>query len=192
MDEEIAELLKTGGCHTVTFGLETGNEKIRSEVLGKTISNEDILKCSELLHRSGIRIQTSNMFCLPGETLDDAFSTVEMNIRIKADFVYCTLFMPFPGTRLANYCMEKGFLNPDFKLSDLPQSFLTKNVQKIAHWLVRFPFLLPAARRMITKFNFKKPYEFLLLLGTFFRYKEERKISFMNALRFLWRLRKSY
>jgi len=100
--------------------------------------------------------------------------------------------------------VEKGYLDPDFKLSDLPQSFFTnsvlkiaekekiENVQKIAQWLIRFPFLLPAARWMITKYNFRKLCEFLLLFGTFFRYKRERKISYLNAAKFLWRLRKSY
>lgn len=204
MNEETAALLKQGGCHTVTFGVETGNEKIRFEVLGKTVTNEHIIKCAELLKKNGIRVQTSNMFCLPGETVEDAFSTVEMNIKIKADFVMCTLFMPFPGTRLAKYCIQKRNLDPEFGLSNLPQSFFKhsvlkmpgkekiENVQKIAYWLVRFPVFLPFAKWMILKFNFRKLYEFLNLMGIFFRYKEERKISFLNALKIFWRMRKSY
>ena len=204
MDEEIARLLKDSGCHTVSFGIETGNERIRGEILQKKITNEEIINCGNILRKNGIRIQTSNMFCLPGETLDDALDTIRINIKIKANFTYSTIFMPFPETNLAKYCIENGYLKEGFSFKDLPKSFLThsvltlkdkdkiENVQKISHFLIRHPFLLVPIEWVVRNFKFKGLFYPLLFIGTFLRYKEERQISFLNAITFLWRFRKSY
>lgn len=204
MDEEVACLLKDSGCHTVSFGIETGNEKIRKEILQKQITDKEIISCGNILKKNGIRIQTSNMFCLPGETLDDAFDTVRINIKINADFTYSTIFMPFPETNIAKYCIENGYLQKGFSFSDLPKSFLThsvlqlkdkkkiENVQKVSHFLIKYPFLLSPVEKLIRNFNFNRVYHALLFIGTFLRYKEERQISFLNAITFLWRFRKSY
>lgn len=204
MDEEIAELLKWSGCHTVSFGIESGNERIREDILKKNISDEEIIKCAFILHKNGIRIQTSNMFCLPDETVDDAFSTIKLNVNIEADFVFSTIFMPFPDTQLATFCIEKGYLNKEFSFEHLPQSFLTKsilnlkekekieNIQRISYFLIKYPFLIKVSENLIKKYDFKKIFYPLLFIGTFLRYKEERKISISNAIRFLWRFKKSY
>jgi len=204
MDEEIARLLRDSGCHTVSFGIETGNERVRKEILKKEITNEEIINCGNTLRRDGIRIQTSNMFCLPGETLNDAFETVRININIKADFAFSTLFMPFPETNLAKYCIENGYLKEGFSFKDLPKSFLThsilrlqdrtkiENVQKVSHFLIKYPFLYAPAEKLIRNFSFNRLYYALMFIGTFLRYKEERQISFFNTIQFLWRFRKSY
>lgn len=204
MTEEIAAMLKKAGCHTISFGVETGNEHIRKTVLKKNVTDKQLLDCASVLKKHGIRIQTSNMFALPHETLDDALDTIELNIKMKTDFLFSTLLMPFPETELSDYCIENGFLTQDFNFEDLPESFLTtsvlsipekekiENVQKIAHLLVRFPIIYRPMRFIIKRFNFRKPFYWLLFLNTFIRYKEERKISLINAIRFLWRFRKSY
>lgn len=203
MDEETAGLLKDAGCHTVSFGVESGNEKLRTTLLNKQITDEQIIRCAAVLHRQGIRIQTSNMFCLPDETLNDALQTIRINIRIKADFVFTPLFMPFPDTRLAAYCVEKGYLPPDFDFAHLPQSFLRhsilnipdrvqiENLQRIAYFVVRYPFLLPVAEPLLRAVTARWLYAPFLYLGTLLRYKAERGLSWRGAVTFLWRFRNS-
>ena len=204
MDEEIGGLLKDSGCHTVSFGIETGNEKIRQEILQKQITSKEIINCANILKKNGIRIQTSNMFCLPEETLEDALNTVKINIKIKTDFAFSTLFMPFPETNLAKYCIENGYLKKGFTFEDLPKSFLThsvltlkgkeriENVQRSSYFLIKYPFLLSPVEKLIRKFKFNRLFYLLLFVSTFFRYKEERQISTFNAMKFLWRFRKSF
>ena len=196
MDEDIARLLRDSGCHTVSFGIETGNERIRKEILKKKITNEEIINCGNILRKNGIRIQTSNMFCLPGETIEDAFDTVRININIKADFTYSTLFMPFPDTNLAKYCIENGYLKEGFSFKDLPKSFLThsilrlqdrakiENVQKVSYFLIKYPFILAPTEKLIRNFSFNRLYYALMFIGTFLRYKEERQISFLTQFSF--------
>lgn len=204
MDDETAALLAGAGCHTVSFGVETGNEGIRNGVLRKGVRDEDIVRCAGILKKHGIRIQTSNMFCLPGETLEDALDTVRLNIRIGTDIVFSTLFMPFPGTPLAEACIDQGYLPKDFSFQNLPASFLShsildlpdkdriENVQRCSYFLVRYPALLKFGERVIRMARVNAPFYPLIFIGTFLRYKEERKISFAGAVSYLWRFRKSW
>jgi radical SAM superfamily enzyme YgiQ (UPF0313 family) len=204
LDDETGELLKRAGCHTVSFGIESGSEEIRTRLLRKQITDAAIIRCSDVLTRKGIRIQTSNMFCLPDETLEDALSTVKLNIRIKADFVFTPIFMPFPGTELAAYCIEKNYLPDDFGFEHLPQSFLRhsilalpdrkriENVQRIAYFLVKYPALFRMAEPLVRHVRAAWCYYPFLFIGTLLRYKSERGISLAGAIRFLWRFRKSY
>lgn len=204
MDLETARVLKDAGCHTVSFGVETGNETLRKNLLNKNITDCQIENCAAQLHAEGIRVQTSNMFCLPDETIEDALATVRLNIRIKADFVFTPLFLPFPGTRLADYCIANGYLPKDFGFDHLPQSFLThsilnlpdrrkiENLQRIAYFLVRHPWLYPPAETLIRTFTCSWIYYPFVFLATLLRYKEERGLSMYGAVRFLWRFRKSF
>jgi radical SAM superfamily enzyme YgiQ (UPF0313 family) len=203
VDAETARLLREAGCRTVSFGVESGSERIRRQILGKAIDDATIVRCAELLHAEGIRVQTSNMFCLPGETLDDALDTIRLNVRIRADFVFTPLFLPFPGTRLADDCIGKGYLPPAFGLSDLPQSFLTRsilstpdrarieNLQRIAYFLVKHPWLVRFAEPVLRRTTASWPFYPFLFAGTLLRYKAERGLSLWGAARFLLRFRKS-
>lgn len=204
MNEEIASLLKEAGCHTISFGIETGSEKIRNEVLKKNISNTAIVDCANILNKNGIRIQTSNMFCLPDERLNDAYETIVLNIKIRAQFVFSTIFMPFPDTDLAKYCIKKGYLPENLNFNDLPKSFLThsilrledknkiENLQRCSYFIIKYPILFDPFKVLIRSFEFKWFFLPFFFLGTFLRYKDERQISTFNAIRYLWRFRKSF
>ena len=204
VDDEIATMLAKAGCSTITFGLETGNEQLRKTVLQKSITDVHIRRCASVLQKHDIKMQSSNMFCIPDETFEDALSTVKMNIEIGVKFAFCTVFMPFPGTPLSDYCKQKGLLKQNFGFADLPKSFLThsimdipdrkriQSVQRCAYFMIRYPVLFWPLSLLARLFGNSEIFYPLLFLGTFMRYKEERGISFLAAIRFLWRFRSSF
>ncbi len=204
VDEEIAEMLAEAGCTTITFGLETGNEELRKTVLQKSITDAHIRRCAHVLRKHKIRMQSSNMFCIPDETFEDALKTVKLNIDVGVKFAFCTVFMPFPGTPLSDYCISKGLLKKDFGFKDLPKSFLThsimdlpdrkrlQSVQRCAYFMIRYPALYKPLAFLVRHFGNSDLFYPLLFLGTFLRYKEERGITFSAAIRFLWRFRSSF
>jgi len=204
-DEEIAKMLAEAGCHTASFGIETGNYRIRKEVLNKNITDEEIIRCGNLLKTHGIKAQTANMFCLPEETLEDAFKTIELNIKAKTDYAFSALFMPFPKTEIASFCINKEYLKPDYALKDLPYSFLTAsvlnnkdktsiiNVHYMAFFLIKYPWLYNKITKKIIGFAFLNKFFYLIFLfSNLIRHKEERGISIWHAVRYAWRLRKTF
>jgi anaerobic magnesium-protoporphyrin IX monomethyl ester cyclase len=68
---EQVRLLREAGCHTVSMGVESGNDRIRNDLLKRQMSREQILDAARLIHEGGLRLTTTNMIGLPTSTLAD-------------------------------------------------------------------------------------------------------------------------
>lgn len=201
--EETAGALKEAGCNCVSFGIETGNEEKRRDVLNKHVSDDSIRRCAAVLKRHGLKIQTSNIFAFPGETIDDAFRTIRLNSEIGTDYMFSTLMMPLPKTKLEKIAKEEGLLPKDYDYTLLPDSFHSKsvfrfkdvevleNIHKISYLAMKLPRGEKIFRWMVKK-NWKVLFFILFAVGFFYRYKSERKMSARDALKLFWDFRKSY
>jgi radical SAM superfamily enzyme YgiQ (UPF0313 family) len=199
-----AKALAEAGCHTVSFGVETGNESLRRSILNKNITNEDLLRCSAILKKEGIELQTSNMFCLPDETIEDAISTIDLNIKMGTDYMFTAIFLPFPGTAITEYCIEKNLLKADYSFEDLPESFvrgsvllrkdkdILANIHKVAHLCLAFPKLKPFFLFLAINVRSEHFFFYMYLINTFLRYTKERKLTYLQTIKYLWTYRKGY
>lgn len=125
LSEEFAEALAlTKCCYLVRIGIEVGDEKYRQTILRKNITNKQIYETVDLLKKYKIRICTYNMFALPGETVDQALMTIEMNQKIKPYVALTSIFHPFPGIDLTIKSIDENILN----LSDM----IDTKIQKMA------------------------------------------------------------
>jgi radical SAM superfamily enzyme YgiQ (UPF0313 family) len=122
---KMAKLLGDTGCKRGVIGLENGNEDIRIKILDKTVTDEECIRTGELLHANGVELLTQNMFGVPGETIETVLSTIDLNIRCKADLMVIHFFQPYPGTDLARISSEMGLW--DGTVDDIPES---------NHWFV--------------------------------------------------------
>lgn len=203
-DEETISMLAEAGCRTISFGIETGNYELRKNVLNKNITDEQIVNCGRLAARYGLKVQTANMFCLPDETLQDALKTVELNINAKTDYAFSALFLPFPKTTITDYCIEKGLLKRDYSLKDLPHSFLTEsmldipdkaaiiNVHRLAYFSIKWPWFFGLSKRLARFYLLNGLFSAIFLLSNLIRHKDERGISLWHAVRYAWRMRKTF
>lgn len=153
--------LAAAGCRGVAIGLETGNEHIRSRILRKTVTNEDVRRAAALIKNAGMELTTYNMLACPGETLDDAWATVRLNQEIGADFTRVTLAMPIPHTDFEREALAAGHLDPaslDQRLTDLNNgdvAFKVKQARAFSNLFYLFrvavhhPTLLPAIQRLV-------------------------------------------
>lgn len=106
--------LKEAGCTCLLMGFESGNEEIRRNLLNRKMTNESIVEAAEIIHRAGINLYTFNMIALPGETLDQGFDTMKINIKTKTDYTSVTIFQPYPRTKLAEYAIEHNYYDGDY------------------------------------------------------------------------------
>ena len=162
MTEDIARELARAGCRSAQFGVESGNERLRLEVLNKKITDEQLLNTARMLKKNGIRICTFNMLNLPGETVDDAFQTIALNHRMGVDEVWCALVMPYPGTRIEQIAREMRLLPDDFSVDHIPVSYFKEspirnpeksqleNLHKFFPAAVKTRALWPIIRALIT------------------------------------------
>ncbi len=119
INEERAKKLKKANCFCITIGLESGNIEMRKNILKKNISNETYLLAAHLIKENGIKLRTSNMCFLPGETIEMGFETLWLNKKMKVNYAWVYPLQPYPGTEIYQYAVENGFLDKEFSFDDI-------------------------------------------------------------------------
>jgi radical SAM superfamily enzyme YgiQ (UPF0313 family) len=110
-DPTIAGSLKRAGCQIVKFGLESGSERVRKEILNRPMTNGDVVKAFEVAHECELHTSAFVMIGLPDETRDDLFATIDLLATIQPGRFRWSVFFPFPGTVAHNLAKEKGLID---------------------------------------------------------------------------------
>ena len=153
ISEETVAALKDAGVHTILFGIETGDEKRRNELLGKGVKDEQIRDTARLLHKYKIHFFTTNMLGLPGETWETAMKTLRLNQEIRVPDTWCSVFQPYAGLEITKYAVSEGLLTQatdaigvntfSDNVLDQPEADRIFNLHKFFYALARWPWLGP-------------------------------------------------
>jgi hypothetical protein len=130
-------------------------------VIRKQSKNEHIVEGARLLREKRIKVLTTNMIGLPGETLDHALETVELNMRLKSDYVRANTFLLFPGLPLVEYARQRGYVDNDFDIDRqvaesqeitlrTPYAREFRNIASLFWLMVKFtPRWIPFFKRLV-------------------------------------------
>lgn len=153
LDEERLKVLKEMGCYSLTFAIESGNEDIRKRILNRDITNKQIINGCRLLSKYGIKFRAENMIGLPNETFDNVLETLDLNIKVKPDYGWVSLYQPYPKTPLGEYCRINGLFDGNNDLIKtnftedtvlkMPEEYRNRllNLQRLFGIIVAFPVL---------------------------------------------------
>jgi radical SAM superfamily enzyme YgiQ (UPF0313 family) len=111
--EDIIAQLKNANCMQIFMGMESGDPDIRSSLLKRPMSNNQILCSAKIIKDSGIRLQTSAIFGFPGEKPESMWKTLDFAENIAPDLITGYVFYPFPKTELFNLAVMSGDLGDD-------------------------------------------------------------------------------
>ena len=111
--EEKARLMKDMGCVSISMGLETGNPKLRQDMLKRSDSIDDVIRAFKTFKKVGIRTSSFNMLGIPFETWETYQETIELNKRAEVMAPYIHIYYPFEGTPLRKVAIENGFFDPE-------------------------------------------------------------------------------
>jgi len=114
VDLEILRLMKRAGCWQISYGIETGEQKIL-DVEKKRATLEQIERAVKLTKKIGIRVVGFNMIGHPLETIKSMKKTIDSNKQIKVDDFKAEFLTPFPGTELYYTAEKYGVLDRDWK-----------------------------------------------------------------------------
>jgi anaerobic magnesium-protoporphyrin IX monomethyl ester cyclase len=117
INREILEIAKGAGCRQVTFGFESGSQRIL-DALNKRTTVEQNRKAIELCNEMGIIPQGTVMVGNPTETIEDVRATQKLLRDSDIKSVGVCITTPFPGTALWDWCKQRGLIPKDFKWSD--------------------------------------------------------------------------
>ncbi len=114
VDAEMLEMLARSGCRHVIYGVESGSERLRREVMKRPVGNACILEAFRRTQEAGMLATANYMLGLPGETRADVESTFAFNEELAPDDFGYFVFCPYPGTELFEVCRERGMLPDDW------------------------------------------------------------------------------
>jgi len=145
-DNSFIDLLKKSGCKVLTFGVESGSQKILN-LINKDINLDDVFKVNEKLKKWQIGVNYHFMAGFPEETKEDLIQTYRVMLKLcdkypGALFLGPSIYTPYPGTPLFDKCIEMGFGPPD-KLEDWAEFGWTENT--------RLPFIEPNYSRWLMR-----------------------------------------
>jgi anaerobic magnesium-protoporphyrin IX monomethyl ester cyclase len=109
--EEQIKMLQVSGCYSARFAIETAGEKKQTLLNRGKITDDDCVKAAELLHKHGIKVMTQCITCLPETTYEDDLATLELSKRCKPTYAWASIYQPYKGTKLGDYCYEKGLVS---------------------------------------------------------------------------------
>ena len=127
--DDIVRRLKSAGCVTILYAVESGNDRIRNDVLKRNISRKQIIEAVKIYKKYGLRTYAQNILGLPDENMASAMETLEINIATKPDYAWSSIFQPYPMTDLWHYCKDKGYLTDE----PIMETFYKKSTLNIPH-----------------------------------------------------------
>jgi radical SAM superfamily enzyme YgiQ (UPF0313 family) len=110
VNEETLRMMKKNGCHTIFFGIESGNQEILNyyrKGLKKTTALKTLRTCRKL----GITTVAHFIFGAPMESKKTVKESVDFAIKLDADYVAFNLLTPFPGTELYKDLQKRGMIH---------------------------------------------------------------------------------
>jgi radical SAM superfamily enzyme YgiQ (UPF0313 family) len=110
-DKDRARYLGQAGCRIVKFGVESGSERIRKQVLQRHMTNERIVDAIRSAHRFGLHTSTFLMIGLPDETHEDILATIRLTAKAKPGRFRWSFFFPFPRTKAYELSAEGGYID---------------------------------------------------------------------------------
>ncbi len=105
--EDVLRREKECGLSLIEFGVESGSERML-KFLNKGQTIEQIKKAYLMCGK--LRLKTSALFMvgLPTETPDELKQTVRLINQLNPHLTICTLYKPYPGTELFEYCIKNN------------------------------------------------------------------------------------
>ncbi len=114
VNPEMLVRLANAGCAHITYGVESGSERVRREIMKRQAPNQAFREVFAATKDAGILVTANYIIGTPGETRHDIEQTLALHNELAPDDFGYFVFYPYPGTPLFNACRDKGYLPDDY------------------------------------------------------------------------------
>lgn len=178
VSRELLEVMKKAGCSKISFGIESGSERIRKEVIGKNIPDKVIVETIKTCKELGILVATNIILGHPNETKQDIKNSIKFIIKLNPDFVLITPLCILPDSPLFNIAQREKRINSDIYNRYMRGDALFPIYE---HDGIRRKFLIKMVRRgyLLFYLNPKKIIQILKSIRSFKELLHKVKVGFI-------------
>ena len=156
-DEDMLRLEKAANCKYVEYGVESGSDRIL-QLINKRQNVAQIKEAFQICKRAGVKSAALFMIGYPSETKEELKETIDLVEGLPAHILIGTIYRPYPGTPLYDYCAKnKNFAVPA-TLDEQGEFYRFSHMKDGAHNMSSVPteYLLKLQRSFYAKFAIKE------------------------------------
>jgi len=113
VNEESFSMAVDVGLRNVCIGVESGNKRIREQILNRRYSDDDLKFVFGLAHKYKIRCSSFNIIGLPFENRQNILETIELNKKLNPHSATVTFFHPYRGSVLRQMCIDEKYIDDE-------------------------------------------------------------------------------
>lgn len=115
VDDELLGIMRKAGCYELSFGVESGNERIRNKVIQKMITDQDVKKAVKLCYQNGILPDFYLMLGFPEEGKKEIEETVNFGLKLwpPPNVIGIHLTIPLPGSIIYKQAIREKIIPAD-------------------------------------------------------------------------------
>lgn len=112
VDKEILLKMKEAGCRMLSFGIESGVDRLL-KVIKKNVTTKEVKKAVTTAHAVGLDARGSFILGLPTESFLDSLKTIIFGLSLPLHRLKFGLATPYPGTGLWDVALKEGQISED-------------------------------------------------------------------------------
>ena len=121
IDDEMAQLMKKAGLVSLSIAAESGNDRVRKQIIHKNLSTDSIINAIQICDRNDLPCIVFFVLGFPGETIDDIRDTIKFAKEIADKYNTINMIFianPLPGTELSKIAEENNYFTKQMTNSD--------------------------------------------------------------------------
>lgn len=110
---ENAKKMKQAGINWLSYGIESGSQKVRTGVAKSGFGQDDIRKIVEMTKAAGINVGGNFIFGLPDDNLETMQKSLDLAKELNCEMVNFYTAMAYPGSKLYEQVLAQGIKLPE-------------------------------------------------------------------------------
>ena len=135
VNEEVLYWMRMAGCMQISYGVESGSQKIR-HFLNKNIRSDQIKKAFDLTTRYGILARAYFIYGSPGESNGSIQETIDLIHEIKPLGAIFYILDIFPGTTLYDMFLKQSGQTDDIWLQKIEDILYFETVPHLTEEMI--------------------------------------------------------
>ena len=197
LNEKIIKRLKEIMCFGIYFGVESGNDYIRNEIMKRAMTKEVLITAFKTCKKYKIKTHAYNIVGLPYENMSRVLDTIKLNAQLEPSDMFFPIFFPYAGSELYDIAVKSGYYDPkkpldpdvniempDFKRNQIMfASLYSKTFVRLYQFIFKLPSFLRIPKEKVLDAIWLFPHWPFRLLNGWIKLKRKIEVKLKTFIK---------